>query len=127
MPRIRRQDLRRNLVSIKLTANRLDPMLHKISSFFERRRLQRSFANPFVRPYGRDSFRYYEKGRSVTVAGELMSGRADVERVIYGQCPIKWNETGQTLIGEEREKVLQKVGEHLDQSGIKWKLRPSSD
>jgi len=91
-------------------------------SYREKKRIQKSFTSPLVGINGRDSFRYYENGRWVTVWGELMSSRADVERVIYRQCPLKWNDTGQALTTEEREKVFQKVGEHLDQSGVKWKF-----
>lgn len=94
----------------------------KLFSFREERTLRQSFVKPVVRCYQRDAFRYYENGRWVTVEGELMSGRADVERVIYRQCPLKWNDTGQALTAEERAKVFQKVGDHLDQSGVKWKF-----
>ena len=84
--------------------------------------MRRSFVFPVVRCYQRDDFRYYENGRWTTVLGELMSGSTGVDRVIYRQCPLKWNDTGETLTAAEREKVFQKVGEHLDQSGIKWKF-----
>jgi hypothetical protein len=56
------------------------------------------------------------------VAGELMSGRADVDRVIYRQCPLMWNDTCQTLTADEGERVFQKVGEHFDRAKIKWKF-----
>src|SRR5262249_6029266 len=88
----------------------------------ERKRIRQSFTNSLVGINGRDSFRYYENGRWVTVRGELMSGSADVDRVIYRQCPLRWNDTGETLTTAERERVFQKVTEHLDQSGIKWKF-----
>jgi len=88
----------------------------------EKKLLQQSHANPIVRIHFRDSFRYYEKGRWVTVSGELMSRRSDVKRVIYRQCALKWNDTGPALTTAERENVFQKVGEHLDRSGIQWKF-----
>jgi hypothetical protein len=94
----------------------------KLFSTGEERALRQSFARPVVRCYQRDAFRYYENGRWVTVDGELMSGCADVERVIFRRCPLKWNDTGEALTTEERAKVFQKVGEHLDKSGIKWKF-----
>jgi hypothetical protein len=101
-------------------------MLNKISSFFEKRRLQKSFAKLFVRAYGRDTFRYYENGRSVNVNAELMTGSTGIDRVIYHQCPLKWNDTGQALTTEEREKVFQKVVAYFDEAGIKWKFSDAS-
>jgi len=97
-------------------------LLAKLLSLLEERRLRQSFSRPVIRCYQRDAFRYYENGRWVTVEGELMSGRAEIERVIYRQCPLKWNDIGKALTTEERDRVLRKVGEHLDESGIKWRF-----
>ena len=94
----------------------------ELFSFREKRRLRQSFTRSLVAVNDRDSFRYYENGRWVTVEAELMSGRADVERVIYRTCPLKWNDAGEPLTPGERESVFQKVGEYFDRSGIKWKF-----
>ena len=96
--------------------------LAKLCSFGERRRLRQSFAEPLVRCYQRDAFRFYENGHWVTVEGELMSGSTGVDRIIYRQYPLRWNDTGEALTVEERERVLHKVAEHLDRAGIRWKF-----
>ena len=76
--------------------------------------------------YLRDSLGYYENGRWVTVSGELMSGSAGFDRLIYRRSPLKWNDTGNLLTPEEAEKVFQKVGEHLDKRNIRWKFSDAS-
>jgi hypothetical protein len=50
-----------------------------------------------------------------------MSGR-DLDRLIYRQCPLKWEDTGEVLASEERERVLQKVCAHFDSKNIRWKF-----
>jgi hypothetical protein len=35
---------------------------------------------------------------------------------------LNWNDTGEPLTPNEREKIFQKVGEDFDQSGVKWKF-----
>lgn len=92
----------------------------------ERKLLQQSYASPIVRIHFRDSFRYYENGRWVAVSGELMSGSTGIDRLIYRQGPLKWNDTDALLTPEEAEKVFQKVGEHLDKSKIRWKFSDAS-
>jgi len=96
--------------------------LFLLGFLLEQRAIRRSFVIPVVRCYQKDGFRYYENGRWTTVAGELMSAHSDVQRVIYRQCPLKWNDKDETLTAAEREKVFQKVAEHLNRSGIKWKF-----
>ncbi len=100
----------------------VEPVLHGISSLVENRRLRQSFARLIIVGYGRGTLRYYENGRWVTVAGELMFRPADVDRVIYRGGPLRWNDAGEPLTPDEREKVFQKVGEHLDAAKIKWKF-----
>ena len=100
----------------------VEPVFHEIFSLVEKRRLRQSFARIIILGYGRDSLRYYENGRWVTVEAELMCGRADVDRVVYRGCPLKWNDAGELLTPDQREKLFQKVGEYLDEAKIKWKF-----
>jgi hypothetical protein len=51
-----------------------------------------------------------------------MSGSADFDRIIYRHCPMKWNDAGEMLTSIERDKVFQKVGEHLDKRKVRWKF-----
>jgi hypothetical protein len=89
----------------------------------EKERLAQSHANPIVAIHSRDSFRYYENGHWVTVSGELMSGSTGVDRVIYRDSQMLWNDAGKQLSQEERKKVLQKIGEHLDKRKVRWEFR----
>lgn len=93
-----------------------------LASHLEKWAVQQSFSTPVVRCHQRDNFRYCENGRWVTVSGELMSSSSKIERLIYRQSPLKWNDTGVLLTPEEAEKVFQRVGEHLDKSKIRWKF-----
>jgi len=87
----------------------------------EKKLLQQSYANPIIRIHFRDSFKYYENGRWVTVSGELMASH-DPQRVIFRHCPLKWDDSGPPLTPNERERVFQKVGEHLDERKVSWKF-----
>ena len=96
-------------------------MLSKIDSFFEKRRLAKSFAGPFVRAYGRDTFRYYQDGRSVDLNAELMTGSTGIDRVIYKENPLKWNDTTEALTVEERERAYQELIGHFNRNKVRWK------
>jgi len=87
----------------------------------EKERLQRSYTSPVIVGHLRDSFRYYENGRWVTVSGELMAGH-DPQRVIFRNCPLKWNDSGPPLTSGEREKVFRKIGEYLDGKKVSWEF-----
>jgi hypothetical protein len=89
----------------------------------EEKRRRQSHTHPVVRVHVRDDFRYYEKGRSVIVGGELMSGSTGTDRVIYRDCEMKWEDTGEQLTAEERERALQQVGKHLDSKNVRWEFR----
>jgi len=91
----------------------------------EKRRLRRSHINPIVRQNRRDSVKYYENGRSVTVGAELTSGR-DFDRMIYRQCPLKWDDAGATLTPEEKGRVFQTIGAHFDCKKVGWKFSDAS-
>ena len=96
-------------------------LFRKIAARREQKNLQRSFAKPVVECYLRDSFKYYEQGRWTTVSGELMSGRAAFDRIIY-RSPMRWNDTGGLLTEAESERAFQAVGEHLNKSKIRWEF-----
>ena len=89
-----------------------------LESSCEKRRLHESFQSPFFYG-GRDSFTYYENGRSVTLWAELLAGR-DYQRMVARDPILKWNDTGKTLTQEEKRKVLQKFFDYFDQRKIKW-------
>jgi hypothetical protein len=57
------------------------------------------------------------------VGGELMSGSTGIDRVIYRDCEMKWEDTGEQLTAEERGRALQQVGKHLDSKNVRWEFR----
>lgn len=99
----------------------VQPVLNAIESFAEAKRLRKSFTYPVIGG-GRDSFRYYEKGRWTTVVAEMMPGSTEIDKVIYRRCPMKWNDTGESLTEAEREKVFQTVGAYFDEKKMRWKF-----
>jgi hypothetical protein len=106
---------------LKIWRMTVQPMLNAIDSFMEEKRLRKSFAHP-VLGGGRDSFRYYEKGRWTTVAAEMMPGSTEIDKVIYRDWPMKWSDTGESLTEAERGKVFQVVSEYFDRKKIRWKF-----
>jgi hypothetical protein len=94
----------------------------KKNSKNEKKNLRRSSAEPVVRRYGRDSYKYCEKGHFTIVEGELMHAGEDVDRLIFYHCPMKWSDSEKRLTAQERKKVLKAVGEYLDREKIKWKF-----
>ena len=89
----------------------------------ENRRLQQSRTSPVVAGYSRDSWRYYDKGRSVIVWGEMMSGSSGVDFVIYKSSPMAWDDSGAQLTPDEREMALNSVTKHLDDRKVRWQYR----
>jgi hypothetical protein len=79
----------------------------------EARRIRQSYTHLLVAANDRDSFRYYEKGRWVTIEVELMLG-PDFERLIYRCAPMKWNDVGADLTPDERENVFQQVTQYFN-------------
>ena len=45
-----------------------------VDTAMDQKLLRESIVKPFVRAYGRDTFRYYESGRSVDLDAEMMTG-----------------------------------------------------
>ena len=99
----------------------IEPVLRAIDSFAENKRLRKSFAHPVIGG-GRDSFRYYEKGRWTTVSAEMMPGSTEIDKVIYRRCPMIWSDTGESLTAAERDDVFQAVGDYFDKKKIRWKF-----
>jgi hypothetical protein len=62
----------------------------------------------------------------MTIEAELMSGSGELDRLIYWRLPLKWNDSGEPLTPDEKERVLREVTAHLDAAGIKWKFRDAS-
>ena len=100
----------------------VEPVLHWISILVEKHQLHRSLGTTIVRGYGRDSVRYYENGRWVTVEAYLMFGRSDIDRVIHRGCSLRWNDSGEPLSPDERARVFQSVAKHFEGSGVMWKF-----
>jgi len=46
----------------------------------------------------------------------------DPQRVIFRNCPLKWNDSGPPLTSGEREKVFRKIGEYLDGKKVSWEF-----
>jgi hypothetical protein len=86
----------------------------------EKNRLQQSFKYPVVAANDRDSFRFYENGRWVTLEAELMCGELD--RQIYRGRPLRWNDSAEILTPEEEDRIFRKLCEHFDQRKVRWKF-----
>jgi hypothetical protein len=92
-------------------------LLDAIFSYFERRRLRRSFEAPFFSGAGRDLYRYYENGRSIDIYAELMLGPNEVR--IHRQN-LKWNDDDHALSATRQSEVLSKFCNYLDQQKVRW-------
>jgi hypothetical protein len=100
-------------------ANRLlMPSLEALFRGRERKRLARSHERPFFAG-GRDSFTYYERGRTVDVHAEFVGN----ERRIYHQSAMRWSD-GVDLSGEERKRVVSELCTYLTARRTPWHLSP---
>lgn len=93
-------------------------------SWLEKRRLRRSFKAPFITGTGRDSYCYYENGRSVEIHAEMILGR--VTRRTYNQ-KLKWTDNDEILDTAKQAEVLSKFCAYLDRHKIKWKFHGSEN
>ena len=95
-------------------------LLDILLSYREKRRRQRSLLSPLVARNDRDSFKYYDKGRTVTVAAEMLLGEYDV--VLYRQSKLQWDDNGEQLTDMECQTVYNAVCSHFERKGIRWKV-----
>jgi len=105
--------------TVKLWHKILDRIFDPLFEWREKKRILQSFKSPFVAANDRDSFRYYENGRWVTLEAELMCGELD--RQIYRKSPLNWNDIGEILTLEEEERVFQKLCQHFDERKVRWR------
>ena len=98
-------------------------LLDALFSYKERRRLRRSFETSFIAGTGRDSYNYYENGRSVEIYAEMMRG--DIARRIHRQN-LKWSDNGEILTATKQAEVMAKLCEYFDQNKIKWEIYGSN-
>jgi hypothetical protein len=93
--------------------------LDLLTSSLEKQRLRKSIQSPFFSGHGRDSFRYYIKGRSVDIWAEILTNQK-YQRMVARDPVLKWNDNKQVLTQEEKQEVLQKFYDYLDHRGKKW-------
>ena|ERR1041384_4892881 len=91
-------------------------LLDLLLALKEKRRLKRSLTHPIIRPYRRDSFRYYTNGRFVTVSAELHFG--EVRRIIDRGCKLNWDDQGVPLSPRERDEVFQHIIDYFERRRI---------
>lgn len=95
-------------------------LFERLFSHREKRRLSQSLSSPFVVPYQRDAFRYYESGRSTTIDAELMFGEYD--RLVHYGGFLKWDDNGAELTRDEEKRAFERLVQYLNQRKIKWKF-----
>jgi hypothetical protein len=100
----------------------LDAIFGPLERSLESRRVRQSYIAPVICGAGRDTMRYYSRGRSVDVGAELLTG--SVQRRIYHAHPLSWRDTGETLTAEETQRVIDAVCRHFDSRRVKWELYP---
>jgi hypothetical protein len=91
----------------------------KLRSSREKGRLEKSWNGAFLGWHLRDSLRYYENGRSVTIWAELLA-RGKYQRMVARDPILKWDGNGKVLTQEEKQKVLRKFYGYFDQHKIRW-------
>ena len=107
---------------MKILSKVIDFLFSKLANAIDRRNRKMSYTRPVIRGRGRDAFSFYENGRSVRVEAELMARSSGVDRIVYRDCLLKWDDDGKPLNPAQRERVLQEVGKFLDRKGVKWKF-----
>jgi hypothetical protein len=106
------------------TLKKKNGLLNVIFSCMEKRRLRRSFGASFIAGTGRDSYQYYENGRSVEIYAEMMLGHTT--RRIHRQN-LKWSDNGEALTATQQAEVLSRFCEYLDRQKIKWEFYGSEN
>ena len=98
----------------------LDAVFRPLERFLDKRRRKKSFEQPFICGHGRDTLRYYENGHYVEIEAELMFG--DLNRLIYRNYSLKWDDSEEVMSAVEAESVMQKFCAELDRKKIRWKF-----
>ena len=94
-------------------------LLDSLLLWREKRRRRQSLLSPFVGQYDRDSYRYYRNGRSVTIEAELMTGTVD--RMLYRQKNLKWDDNAEQLTSAECAEAYDAVCRHFRSRNLRWK------
>lgn len=100
----------------------INKFFHYLNARKQEQRLSQSFIKPLIIIQGRDSYRYYENGRFVTIGTEMMQGGI-LDRRIYRTDALRWNDKEEILTNEEKDKVLRKITDHFSEKGIKWEIK----
>jgi hypothetical protein len=98
----------------------MDAVFEPIGRFLDRRRRRRSFRQPVICGHGRDALRYYENGHYVVVEAELMCG--DLDRLIFRNNLLKWDDGEELLSEAEAERVMRRFCAELDRKRIRWEF-----
>jgi hypothetical protein len=85
----------------------------------EKKRIEKSFGGAFFGWRFRDDLCYYENGRRVTLWAELLATKK-YQRMIARDPILKWDDNGQILTPEEKQKVLGNFHDYLAQNRITW-------
>jgi hypothetical protein len=83
---------------------------------------QRNPVEAVVKPYGCDSYKYFEGSRYTIVEGEPTGGCKGVDRLIFLYCPMKWSDSNEPLTYGERKRAFKALAEYLDGRKIRWKF-----
>jgi hypothetical protein len=90
-----------------------------LEAFIDQRNRRLSLSRPVVVGSGRDALRYMEKGRSVVVPAEMLSGK--FARAINRSTPLTWAETGIPLSSDERGRVFEQIESEVGTGRVQWK------
>jgi hypothetical protein len=99
-----------------------DAVFGPMGKFLDRRRRKKSFRQPVICGHGRDALRYYENGHYVVIEAELTFGYGGSGRLIYRDCPLKWDDNQKRFSEVEAKRVIQVLCEQLDRRGVRWKF-----
>ena len=85
----------------------------------EAQRLRRSNSGAFFAGVGRDEYRYYERGRSVSIYAELLTSGVNVR--IHRQV-LRWGDNGDPLADEKQSEVMALFVRYLASKSITWEF-----
>lgn len=85
----------------------------------ETQRLRRSNNGAFFAGIGRDEYRYYERGRSISIYAEMLTGPVNVR--IHRQI-LKWGDNGSPLGDDKQNEVMALFVRYLASKSITWEF-----